>query len=685
MDCKEESSMVNTLITSSALKKDLLGDSSENETEKMTFDMIESQLTSNFYNTDLSNDKMDQFSNDKFVLVDFKTRLKEKSIKKLFQFFELPCDEESRDVLMGYVAGTVLKLHDVSSDFIPLFLNKNPEVITHLSKNIDNTSVSQLLVNLVVDNPFMKETDVSIKKSFCMSGTFEMAYSTVYTSKSRNELFQESCDSIFEDKMPDWSENLKKEKITLIQNEILDELKNLPQNLQKIKNVTKNIFEKILENFTSNSTNSLNSVAISYQIICKCIDLLLEHSNHEFPTCMNKYDKEDEEFFSIWETQTEEFFVGLFNNSEAKVSFDMFSKLMEELFNPEIYSNKLKNIIEFFNFTVFSKSSFLKYFELFLEEAYKSKAGNLINITSLDYLSRIIVISLHYESFNKSDQQDMIQIIIDNFSSLLELLENKDNPKQIIVEGTLEKPKLGSHRSFILKILIHCFLVKNKKFNLCVSTSDFKKNLLKLLKVFGSNDRFIHSFRQIVDSVFKSKNEILMTNLFSESDKVEILKILMQNEKANKFIILKLLKLFEEKFSLQCKEENEKPAKDEQENKIEEIQSLKNMKDFIYKKLSNEIKCYENLDKERKDRHQRKDTDSSMFSNNLLDDSEKFEANNLKNLIDSDPPKNDFHIELEEETESLEIDEIEEPVRRRKLSEDNIKLTNTIAKKQQNK
>jgi hypothetical protein len=548
-------------------------------------------------------------------------------------------------------------------------------------------------VSLIVDNPWIKETDSSLKKAFCSAGTFEMAYSSVFTCKSRNDLFSESSDSVFEEKMLNWKEKLEKKEFLLIQDVILEELKQLPQNLAAIKNCSLNLFKHIMENFQKNQASSLNAVGVVYQLICKSIDLLIEHSNHDFPSYMNRFDKEEEKFVSIWEINKEEYYVGLFNNSEAKVSYDMFSKLMKELFSEATYSNKLKNLGDFFTLTTFSQSNLKKYLDLFLEESSKLKSGNQANISSLDYLSRIIIIALHFETFNKSSEQNTIQMIIDNFSTFLELLEINDKYKQIVLEGIVEKPKLGCFRHFILKILNHCFLVNNKNFNILVSTSDLKKILLKLLNDFSDNDKFMHSFRQIIESILSTNYDPLVNSILSSDGKANILEIMTANAKSNKFIILKILKQFDDKFLDEIQKASESVLENQNNSPLStEENSLEKIKKTIYNNFNSEIKCYNKLEKERSDRHKRKNTDSSIFSNNMLEDSDKLDNNPLKNLIDSDPPKNDFDIELDDnddDDDNMELlgdlDDKEEPIRRRKLSEDNIKLTDNAIRESHNK
>lgn len=649
--------------------------------------MIESQLTNNFYGTNMSSEKFEAFSNDKFLLIDFKTILKTKAIKKLFKFFEVGTVEESRDVLSGYVIGVLTKIHEVSNDMLPLFLNQNSELIEKMTDHLDNTSVNQLILLLLTDNSWIKEDESSIKKTFVSIGTFEVAYSSVYTSKSRNDLFPDSSDSILPEKLINWEEKLDKQEMNLVQNTIIEELKQLPENLSNIKKVTINLFHNLLKNFNKNQLISLNLSSIIYQTICKSVDLLIEHSSHDFPTCMNRFDKEDEPFISVWENNDEIFYTGLFNSAEAKVSYDMFSKIIKELFNEQLYSNKLKNMAEFLNLTVFAKKSIKKYLEFFIEKANLFKSGNLLNISCLDFLCRIIICSLHFENLNNSLDNHCIQNIIDNFSELLSLLNISKNSNQIVMEGSIEKQKLGSHRKFILKLFIHCFLVNNTKFNLCVSTSDFANILLKLLEIFADNDRFMQVFYQIIYTSLKTKHETMLNILFCEVNKKKILYALMTNNKSNKFFVLKLLKLFDKNFIERCFAIGENKSGSKELPVLNNNMELDTIKEYVYIKLDKEIKCYENLDKERKDRFKRKDTDSSMFSNNLLDDSDKFESSNLKNLINSDPPQtelpkeeevhNDFEIELDEE-EEIDFKEDTNTIRRRKISEDNIQLSGNI-------
>lgn len=633
------------------LKKDPLNESSENKKMPPTFDMIESHITSNYYQTDNSNERFDYFSNEKYLLVDFKTSLRSSSIDKLFKYFS-NIQEESEAVLCGYVTGVLTKIHEVSNDLIPVYLHQNSKLGSIMSDNINNTSISQFMITLIIDNPWIKETDSSIKKVYCSAGTYEMAYSSVYTCKSRNDLFSESAESVFEEKMLNWKEKLEKKEFLLIENVIQQELEQLPSNFAVIKNSSLNLFTNILANLKKNQNCSLNAVGMVYQIICKLIDTLIEHSNHDFPSYINRFDREEEEFKSIWEINEKDYYVGLFNNCEATVNHEMFFKLMKELFDEPVYSNKLKNVIEFLNLTVFLKSSIQQYQALFLEECNKFKSGSVVNITSLEYLSKILVISLHFETFDKSSEQHCIQLIIDHFSEFLKVLEVSNNSNQIIVEETLEKPKLGFCRHFILKMLIHCFLINNKNFNLFVLTSEFKNILIKLLKNFTQNDKFLHLFCQIIEAILSTKHEVLINDLLPSNIRAEILQTMTVNSLCNKFIILKILKLFDEKFT----EEVEKKTVKESKN-IKEIQdskincNLEEIKQIIYYNFQTEIKCYQKLENERLKRHKRKDTDSSMFSNNILDDSDKFESNALNNLIDSDPPHNDFQIDLDEEDE----------------------------------
>ena len=238
VDTKEESSLVNTMISQSGLKKDLLGESGEKEKSSPTFEMIESQLTNNFYTTDHTSESFEMFSNNKYLLVDFKVSLKNQSIKKLLRYFQHNEDDESRDVLTGYIIGIISKIHEVSNDMIPLFLNKNNECLEHICNNIDNTSVSQFIISLIIDNSWIKETEDSLKRAFCSSGTFEMTYSHVYTTKSRNELFNDSSEVVFEEKMQNWKENLEKQQMMNIKDVIIDELKQLPQNLKDMKKIS---------------------------------------------------------------------------------------------------------------------------------------------------------------------------------------------------------------------------------------------------------------------------------------------------------------------------------------------------------------------------------------------------------------------------------------------------------------
>ena len=704
IDTKDESSLVNTIIGDSSLKKDLLGDSNENDKGLPTFEMIESQLTNNFYTNDHSNERFEMFSDNKYLLVDFKVSLNSQSIKKLFRFFQHNEDDESRNVLTGYITGIISKIHEISNDMIPLFLNKNNECLEHICKNIDNTSVSQFIISLVVDNSWIKETEDSLKKAFCSSGTFEMTYSNVYTTKSRNELFNDSSEIVFEEKMQNWKENLEKQQMLKIQDVIIDELKHLPQNLKDVKKISFKLFQNILDSYHKSSVTSLNSVTMIYQIICKTIDLLIENTNHDFPTCMNRFDKEVEPFTSLWETKDEEFYIGLFNNSEAKVTYDMFSKLMKELFTEELYPTKLLNLIEFYNQTVFSKTSFNNYLDFFLEECNKSKSNQTINITTLDYLSKIIICGLHFETFKKGGEMKFVQNIIDKLTTILELLDIKKNPENTVIEGMSERPKLCSYRQFILKIITHCFLINKKNFNIYVSTTNFMSILKKLLKMFCDNDRFIQIFYHIIEAISLTKHDTLINNFLSDEDKIDILKINIDIGRSNKYIILRLLKLFDPEFLERC--ENIFKNKNKIKNNNLHIESPTLSKDFsewkeyIYSRFKEEIIIYEELDEDRQNRHKRKDTSSSMFSNNLLDDSEKFENGNLKNLIDSDPlldnesekilssikpPINDFEIELEQETEAIENEASELPVRRRKLSEDNIQLrSNNIRENRKN-
>ena len=143
------------------------------------------------------------------------------------------------------------------------------------------------------------------------------------------------------------------------------------------------------------------------------------------------------------------------------------------------------------------------------------------------------------------------------------------------------------------------------------------------------------------------------------------------------------------------------------------LQELLKQEDFqkirkeLYKNLRPEIKIYVNLETEIQNRNNRKTSSSSVFSNNLVDDlynynldsdpdriNELLGSDVIKNMrtLESDDPGNDFSIDLVGEYQGvarrvdLGNEEYEEEleteresfglgvIRRRKISEDNIKV-----------
>jgi hypothetical protein len=353
--------------------------------------------------------------------------------------------------------------------------------------------------------------------------------------------------------------------------------------------------------------------------------------------------------------------------------------------------SEMGNLIEFLNQTFLNKENIKTLFKLFLEVCKEYPLKCKKEPSLLLKLNRVLIIILHMESHTKKGQSSLVQLVMDDFDPLLEVLCVDEACSKLMVEGGTERRVYGLPRVEVLRLIHHCFMVNQKNFNLMVSMSKFGETLMALMNCFADNERFLASLLDVVELVLQTNHKPLISNLLGSERIVFLVNKMQVAKKKNNFVILKLLRLVDIKFDEKCllvlewesqKKENtqNEETKSVAQTFLEELQSDETFEIFqikVYPSLKESIKIYFELEKEIKDRNNRRMSGSSIFSNNLIDDldiTDKLEK--LPTSVDSDE-KNDLE-ELNEEDFNDDDNDGRDSyggiVRRRKMSEDNIKV-----------
>jgi hypothetical protein len=195
---------------------------------------------------------------------------------KLAEYFkEERSDEEM--VLMGYVAKILGKLIEVSSSEMMHFLDEERDVMDGLIKNVGDNSVAQLLISLMSDNFVIKEKKTELKsEELVKSKNLEMSYGKGFDSRSKNKLFRDCSDTLFEHQKNDILSILEKGKLLLLKDIIKEEIQDYENKKTMGKTLLMDIFRDLLKLGRTDPSKTNNVVRVLFETLSKLLDLVCE-------------------------------------------------------------------------------------------------------------------------------------------------------------------------------------------------------------------------------------------------------------------------------------------------------------------------------------------------------------------------------------------------------------------------
>jgi hypothetical protein len=219
---------------------------------------------------------LDKFSNDKYQLFDFRTHLKKESIMKLAGYFKEERNEEEI-ILMGYIMKILGKLMEVTSTEMINFLDEERDIMDGLVKNIGDSSVTQFLISLLSDNFIVKEKKTELKsEELVKSKSLEHSYGKGFDSRSKNKLFRDCSETIFDHQKIEILETLEKGKLLLLKDIIKEEIQDYQSKSNKGKTLLIEIFRDLLKLGRMDVSKTNNVVKVLFETLSKLLDLVCE-------------------------------------------------------------------------------------------------------------------------------------------------------------------------------------------------------------------------------------------------------------------------------------------------------------------------------------------------------------------------------------------------------------------------
>ena len=398
---------------------------------------------------------------------------------------------------------------------------------------------------------------------------------------------------------------------------------------------------------------------------------------------------------SIWESNKDRFLQPLLACCEAKITEKEFKSILSEIVKID---GELMNLNEIIKKTFLEKENIKFLFELFLDNCKEYEGKEKKEPSLLRKANRILLLILHLEEIGNKDKSCLVQLVMDNFETILEILQGKESLGKTVMVGGLERKRLGLSRVEILRLIHHCLIINHKNFNLMVSMSKFKEVLEELIGHYAGNDKFIIIVYDVLELILKTNHKPLINSVLGNGGIEGIVTLISQEKKKNNFMLLKIMRLIDINFDLKCRESINKPLENKIKKKedikkkdvkeIEEtvnekilfLQLLEKSETFsilqikIYSELKKCIKTYYDLEGDLNDRDNTRMSGSSLFSNNMMDEME-LDQNNMSNSLDSEENRELENI-MKDDSNDNDFERISYGgiVRRRKISEDNIKV-----------
>ena len=240
-----------------------------------------SDFKHNIYFSSMAPSKFEEYSNKKYILVDFRSSLRHEQVTQLLSYFQKE-EYQTDSVLGGYVADVLVKLFEVSSGQMIEYFCAHKKLFDKLIVHIDNFSVTQLLLLVFTDNFIVKEKKKKTEnKSEFKNSTLELSYSNLLDSPSKNALFSNCSEHIIEKNITGYKENLQAGNLLLLKDIIPQEIAAASQRSIKGKQLLIETFGKLLELAKLRPDKLENSMNLLSNVYCKFVDLLSQFSDIE--------------------------------------------------------------------------------------------------------------------------------------------------------------------------------------------------------------------------------------------------------------------------------------------------------------------------------------------------------------------------------------------------------------------
>jgi hypothetical protein len=234
----------------------------------------------------------EKFGNEKFQLIDFRTSLRAPVIQKLVSYFKTERTEEET-VLIGYVSRVLSKLMEVSSSEMIDFLGKNREMVDGIIRNVGDNSVAQFLITLLSDNFVIKEKKTELRtEELVKSRSLENSYGKGFDTRSKNKIFRDCSETLFDCQKKEILELLEKGNILLLKNIIKEEIQEYEGKLERGKLLLSETFKDLLSTARTEPAKSCNIVRVIFETLCKLLDVICDEAGIKGEnTYMNRMNK----------------------------------------------------------------------------------------------------------------------------------------------------------------------------------------------------------------------------------------------------------------------------------------------------------------------------------------------------------------------------------------------------------
>lgn len=236
---------------------------------------------------------LEKFANERFQLVDFRTKLRAKAVLRLAEYLRGERREEEA-VLVGYNARILGKLMEVSSSEMVGFLDAHRGVLEGLLGNVGDASVAAFLVALLSDNFVLKEKKTELRsEELAKSKSLEDSYGRGFDSRSKNRLFRDCSETLFESQKKAIAEALDKGELALLKDVLKEEIVDYSTKLARAKVLLADVFRGLLGLARLDATKTANVALVVFDTLNKVLDVVCEEVGvkgvNTYMNRMNRY------------------------------------------------------------------------------------------------------------------------------------------------------------------------------------------------------------------------------------------------------------------------------------------------------------------------------------------------------------------------------------------------------------